>query len=94
MDEAPKYTPQALKDLAKQLADDADWLAALAEQVESHGFESLSPTNADQMRRALGYTNNFAGAVREALRQARMERGDFGAFPPIEKEPAKRIKKK
>lgn len=85
-------TPASLQALADELQGYSSQLSALAAAIKSMGFESLMVTHADQRRRSMEYIENFTKAVRDALREAREDRGDFGPTAAPE-EPKKKPRK-
>lgn len=73
------HTPESLKAMAESLSEHGAALAAMAEIVSLHDLSPLEVTNALQRRQAMEYLDKFVGAVRNAIRDAREDRGHFGA---------------
>jgi hypothetical protein len=88
--------PGSLRAVAGQIEDLARQLQSIVEMMEAAGFAQLNFRNYDQMRRGLKYLDNFIAAGRNALREAREQRGDFRAAsaPPEAKVSPARLERR
>lgn len=77
------HNPASLLAISQELQEHATNLSALSSSMEALGFPSLGITHNDQRVRSLEYIENFVGAVRTAIREAREQRGDFTASDPV-----------
>ena len=78
------YSPQneaTIRATAEVLARSSAELIALADSLKHLNIDEVQATNGDQRKRCMEYAENFVGAVKAAIRQAREERGDFGTVP-------------
>lgn len=89
-----KQTPENLNEVAKEIDNAGAAIRGVAKAMKDGGFDALEVTNFDQLQRAIQYVGNFRHAVETALREAKRDRGDFGAGRcggvdgnPIDKKP-------
>lgn len=90
-------TPEQMVSVANELQELGERLRLIASQIERHGFGTVGVTNHNQLTRAMEFIGNYTFAAHEALREARLQRGDFGAqngTPAVSDSPKSATKKR
>lgn len=77
--EPERQSPESLNATAKQIEETAALFRAIAVLMQEEGFHFLDISNFKQLKLGMKAIDNFAGAARHALREARDKRGDFTA---------------
>lgn len=70
-------TPESLENIARHIEESAAVLRAHCESMQTHNVGRLYVGNDSQMKLARQNLDRYCGAVREALRKAKEQRGDF-----------------
>jgi hypothetical protein len=77
-----KQTPDQIEAMSKELYQLSIDLKAAADFVRHSQFDSLQVTGYGQMSQAVKFVNAYFSAVKNAIYQARMDRGDFDSGEP------------
>lgn len=76
------HTAEELIALAAEYAGQAELLRAVGVGMRESGFTALEIPNNDLKKRGMQYIESFTNAARTSLREAKLNRGDFGPQGP------------
>jgi hypothetical protein len=71
-------TPENLRAIAEELARCSAEIAALAAGIQGASFDQVGIPNFGQLQQTVTFSNKYVAAGRNALWEARRDRGDFG----------------